>query len=161
MIISQLAAKPKDLAAMVGVSRATIYRWHADHGPATARQLYTICERLRLRPGTFVYGANGGGHVCGVPDGKPGGSAGQIGGWVRGRIRRCRARNWASITSLARATGLDRRTVRKCIESDEPRWSDLMLFIEEGLGVNSYTLLDPDRMVPISRSQLAVSFHAP
>ena len=149
MVVSQLDATSQDLAAMIGVSRATIYRWHTDHGPATARQLYTMCEGLRLRPATFVYGVNGGGHVIGVPDGRPGGSADQIGEWVRDRIMQCRATNWVPITDLALACNLDRRTVKKCIESDDVRWSDLMRFIEEGLRVNSYTLLDPDRRVPV------------
>jgi hypothetical protein len=148
MVFSQLNASPEDLAAMVGVSRATIYRWHTDHGPATSRQLYTICDRLRLRPATFVYGVNGGGHILSVPDGRPGGSADQMGEWVRGRIMRCRATNWAPMTDLAHASNLDRRTVKRCIESDDVRWSDLMRFIEEGLRVNSYALLDPDRNVP-------------
>ena len=151
MVFSQLDATSQDLAAMVGVSRATIYRWHVDHGPATARQLYTICERLRLRPGTFVYGANGGGHVLGVADGKPGGSADQIGAWVRGRIMRCRSYAWISITDLAHVCNLDRRTVKKCLEGDDVRWLDLMRFIEEGLGVNSYALLDPDKGVPLPK----------
>ena len=155
MIISKLDATPQDLATIVGVSPATIYRWQTDHGPATARQLYTICERLRLRPATFVYGSNGGGNVCGVPDGKPGGSADQIGEWVRGRIMRCRSYEWVSITGLAHACRLDRRTVRKCIESDDVRWFDLMRFIEEGLRVNSYALLDPDRSVPVPKEDVS------
>ena len=148
MVVSQLDVTSQDLAAMIGVSRATIYRWHSDHGPASARQLYTICERLRLRPGTFAYGVNGGGYILSVPEGRPGGSAGQIGEWVRGRLVRCRSYEWVSITDLAYACNLDRRTVKKCIESDDVRWSDLMRFIERGLRVNPHALLDPDRSVP-------------
>jgi hypothetical protein len=149
--LKSLNVTPAGLAGITGVSLATVYRWRNGETSPTARQVYKICAGLNLRPGTFTSVTTQHAHVYRMPYGKPGASAVLIGEWVRTRMQRSRlaAEHWPSIRFMAKRCRLDWRTVRKCLKSDDVRWSDLCWFLGHGLAVEPCTLMNPDQKPPI------------
>ena len=141
------------IALALDISVSTVYRWRKGDTSPTARQVYTICSVLRLRPTTFAP-YTGHSVVHHMPDNKDGVAPAAMGEWVRRRIREARQKSQAAGTSLdltylTERCGLNRRTVRKCTISDDVRWDNLLWFLENGLRVLPHNLLNPNLSTPI------------
>ena len=137
------------IAAGLNVGLSTVYNWRKEITSPKAIQVYGVCCLLRLRPTTFAPYT---GHpiVYRMPSSVSGNPTSEVmGAWVRGQIDRCRSLDWVSRAVLSRRCRLDPRTVKKCIESDDIGWDYLLHFIEFGLGVLPYDLLDVGSRVPI------------